>query len=214
MKSARILLLHAQTPYNETLSYQRAWPRHFAAHPRFSCVSVDVLAPNANRLARLLMRLAGRRFDSVVLLHSVFSSTNFLHGRLLDAVQRSPLPKAYFIGNEYKAMPAKLRLCEDLGIDVLVSQFTTEEPLRLYRERLPKTLVVGIPNTGWDPDVYRARTPPDERPIDLGYRAFENELALGHRERRELAERIEAHANELRLDVSLAPEDRFDEPGW
>ena len=95
-----------------------------------------------------------------------------------------------------------------------MSQFTTEEPLHLYRERLPGTVVVGIPNTGWDPDLYRARVPPEERPIDLGYRAFENEVALGHRERRQLAERIAAHAHELRLDVSLAPGDRFDEPGW
>src|SRR5207302_6407556 len=67
-----------------------------------------------------------------------------------------------------------------------------------------------------DPELCSARVPPEERPIDLGYRAFENDVALGHRERRELAERFQAAAerNGLRVDISLDPRDRLDEPGW
>lgn len=213
MQPVRVLLLHAQTPENATLSYQRAWPRHFAAHRRFRSTIVNLADPNANRLLRLRLR-RGTRFDAVVLLHSVFSNANFLHGRALDAVKRLRAPKAFFIGNEYKGMPEKMRLCDELELDLLVSQFTTDEPLRLYRDRLPRTVVVGIPNTGWDATLFDARVPPDERPVDLGYRAFDGDVSLGHRERRELFERVTSTPHGLCVDASLSPSDRFDERGW
>jgi hypothetical protein len=216
MKRIRALLLYARLPANETLSYQIAWPRHFLAHPRFACVPVDVLDRGQTRRLRLRSAVRRPRFDAVVVLHSVFSNGRYLHGPLLELVSELDAPKAYFVGNEYKGLPEKLWFCERLGVDLLVSQFTTKEPLELYRERLPHTTVAGIPNTGWDPEVFAPRTPADERPVELGYRAFENDLALGHRERRELAERFLEAARDhgLRVDISLDPEDRFDEQGW
>jgi len=216
MRPVRALLLYARLPENQTLSYQQAWPRHFVAHPRFDCDPVNVMSlPETRRLrVRAALRLA--RYDAVVILHSVFSNGRHLYGPLLEAVRKLRARKAYFIGNEYKGMSEKMWFCEQLGIDLLVSQFTTEEPLALYRERLPGTTVVGIPNTGWDPELFAPRVPPEERPIDLGYRAFENDVALGHRERRELAERFRdvAAANGLYVDISLEASDRLDEPGW
>ena len=216
MRPVRALLLYARLPENQTLSYQQAWPRHFVAHPSFDCDPVNVMSlPETRRLrVRAALRLA--RYDAVVILHSVFSNGRHLYGPLLEAVRKLRARKAYFIGNEYKGMSEKMWFCEQLGIDLLVSQFTTEEPLALYRERLPGTTVVGIPNTGWDPELFAPRVPPEERPIDLGYRAFENDVALGHRERRELAERFldVAAANGLRVDISLEATDRLDEPGW
>jgi hypothetical protein len=216
MRPVRALLLYARLPENQTLSYQQAWPRHFVAHPSFDCDPVNVMSlPETRRLrVRAALRLA--RYDAVVILHSVFSNGRHLYGPLLEAVRKLRARKAYFIGNEYKGMSEKMWFCEQLGIDLLVSQFTTEEPLALYRERLPGTTVVGIPNTGWDPELFAPRVPPEERPIDLGYRAFENDVALGHCERRELAERFRdvAAANGLRVDISLEAADRLDEPGW
>jgi hypothetical protein len=215
MRPIRALLLYARSADNETLSYQRAWPRHFLSHPRFRCDAVDVLTVRGNRAVRLLSHLRLPRYDAVIMLHSVFSNGRFLQGPLLDAVRRMRATKAYFIGNEYKGMPEKMWFVETLGIDLLVSQFTTEEPLRLYRERLDCT-VVGIPNTGWDPATFSERVPPDERPVDLGYRAFANDFALGHQERRDLAERFRDAGREfgLTVDISLDPRERFDERGW
>lgn len=216
MRPVRALLLYARLPENDTLSYQRAWPRHFLAHPRFECDPIDVASIGDARRLRLRAFLRRARYDGVVILHSVFSNGRHLYGPLLEAVRTLRGPKAYFIGNEYKGMPEKIWFCETLGVDLLVSQFTTEEPLRLYRDRLPTTTVIGIPNTGWDPEVFDCRVAPDERPVDLGYRAFENDFALGHHERRELADRFHEAAEEhgLRVDVSLNPADRLDEAGW
>ena len=215
MRPVRALLLYARFPENETLAYQQAWPRHFLAHRAFDCVPVNVLSVAENRRTRLRALLRFPRYDAVIILHSVFSNGRFLQGRLLDAVRKIPAPKAYFIGNEYKGMPEKMWFCETLGIDLLVSQFTTDEPLRLYRDRLA-CKVVGIPSTGFDPGLFTPRRPVEERPVDLGYRAFENHPDLGHQERRELAERFLDAAGEygLAVDISLDPSARFGEEGW
>lgn len=215
MRPVHALLLYAALPENETLSYQRAWPRHMQAHPRFRCTPLNVLDPGQNRRFRLRRRMPGRTPDAVIVLHSVFSNGRYLTGRLFDAIRRLRAPKAWFIGNEYKGMPEKMWFGEELGVDLLVSQFTTGASLRLYRERLG-CRVVGIPNSGWDRHVFRPRRPTEQRPLDLGYRAFDNGFELGHRERRELADRFLAAASDhgLAVDISLDPRRRFDERGW
>jgi hypothetical protein len=125
MKPVRALLIHARLPENETLSYQQAWPRHFAAHPRFDCDLVDVLERRDTRRLRLQALVRRARYDAVVLLHSVFSNGRYLQGPLLELVAGMPVPKAYFVGNEYKGLPEKIWFCEEVGVSLLVSQFTT-----------------------------------------------------------------------------------------
>ena len=53
-------------------------------------------------------------------------------------------------------------------------------------------------------------------PIDLGYRAFDAPVYLGHRERREIAERASAEAarRALQTDISLDPAARLVERDW
>jgi hypothetical protein len=85
----------------------------------------------------------------------------------------------------------------------------------LYQERLG-CAVAGIPNTGLDPDLFPPGPPRRERPIDLGYRALDAPLYLGHDERARLAETFRAAGPRLglRVDVSLDPADRMDERQW
>jgi hypothetical protein len=136
------------------------------------------------------------------MLHSVFSNGCLLSGRLFDLIRRLPQPKAYFIGNEYKLMPQKMEFCERLSLRLLVSQTRSPRVHRLYRERL-RCAVVGIPNTGLDPVLFRAETPLAERPIDLGYRADNPDLSIGHTERRDIAEYFRDNADRLRLRVDV-----------
>jgi hypothetical protein len=206
MRPTRILLLHAETEENRTLSYQRGWPREFERHPRFRTVS---------GVARLGRRLSSPRIDAVVMLHSVLSNDLILDESVLRRLERLSVPKAYFIGNEYKLMPQKMAFCERVGVDLLVSQLSSERALDLYRARLGCT-VVAIPNTGVDPAWFRPERPSAERPVDLGYRAYDSPLYLGHQERRELAERFLEVAGRLGLavDISLDPADRFGERDW
>lgn len=211
----RVLLLFAHWSQNETLSYQTGWPRHFLRHRAFECVPLNVLDRRAVWRVRLRSRLRRSPFDAVVVLHSVFSNSPMLRPPLVEWVRELDAPKAYFIGNEYKLMPEKMRFCEDLGVDLLVSQFTDERPLQLYRARLGCS-VVGIPNTGLDVELFASRGPREQRSIDVGYRAYRNPWYLGHDERAAIADRFQevAPARGLRTDISLDPQARFTEPEW
>jgi len=211
----RTLLLFAQSDANATFSYQVAWPRQFRRHPAFECTPIN-LADRAwharlrgNALARLW------RGDLVVVLHSVFSNSCLLAGALFDAVRALPQPKVYFIGNEYKFMPEKMAFCEALGVSLLVSQSTSPAVHLLYRQRLGCD-VVGIPNTGLDPERFRPDVSAERRSIDLGYRADDVPAYLGHNERRQLADFFLANAERygLSVDISLNATDRFTESEW
>ena len=76
--------------------------------------------------------------------------------------------------------------------------------------------VAAIPSAGLDPELFVARTAADERPIDIGYRAYDSPVYLGHDERAQLARCFTeaAACHGLRADISLDPADRFDEAGW
>jgi len=214
MRRLRLLVLVAQGPGSATLSYQHGWPRHLSRDPRYECAVVNLSDRSwAARLSRATLRWP--RFDAIVLLHSVFSNSRWLAGWTFDAVRANPAPKVFFIGNEYKLMPEKMTFCESLGVRLLVTQSHSSRVQSLYRERLG-CAVVGIPNTGWDPDVFRPERPRADRPIDLGYRSLASPLFLGHNERVEMMEAFQAGAKRhgLRIDFSLRPEDRLNERGW
>src|SRR5439155_11999384 len=155
------------------------------------------------------------RGDAIVMLHSVFSNACYLTARLFDAVAAMRQPKVYFVGNEYKLMDEKMAFAERLRLALLVTQSTSPAVQQLYRGRLG-CAVIGIPNTGLDPAVFFSTRPASERPIDLGYRAEDSPIYLGHQERREIAEYFEANADRLHLtvDISLDSSRRFAEAEW
>lgn len=214
MRRLRLLVLVADGPANATLSYQHGWPRHLSRDPRYESTVVNV--QDRSWLARVRQgALRWTTFDAIVLLHSVFSNACALTGWSFDAVRSNPAPKIFFIGNEYKLLPEKMAFCDALSLGLLITQSHSPRVQSLYRNRLG-CAVVGIPNTGWDPDIFRAERPRGDRPIDLGYRSLASPLYLGHNERVEMMEILRAAAdrNGLSADFSLCAEDRFDERGW
>jgi len=215
MKPIRVLLAYASGDANATLSYQGGWPRQFLAHGSFLCTPINLLDRRWRSRFGRHMTVRAWRGDAVVLLHSVFSNARLLDGRLFDAIGRLPQPKAFFVGNEYKLMPEKMRFCEELAVALFVTQTMHPSVHAAYRQRLG-CAVMGLPNTGFDPDVFRPVTPIHERPIDLGYRAFDSPWYLGHQERRDLAEYFALNAERLGViaDVSLDCARRFAEPEW
>lgn len=211
----RILLVYGSGALNETFSYQSSWPAQFRVHPGFRCTAINLL--DRSWYARLAHHALARgwRGDVVVMLHSVFSNAPLLGGRLFDAIRRLPQPKVLFIGNEYKLMPEKMRFCEELGVALLITQASEPTVHALYRERLG-CAVMTLPNTGFDPRLYKPTTPECQRPIDLGYRADDSPWYLGHQERRELAEFFTSNAARLGIvvDISLDPSRRFAPVEW
>lgn len=210
----KLLVLCGFEP-TSTFSYHTAWPRQLAADSRFQCTIVNLLDRRLAARVRGIAAAWAGRFDAIVLLHSVFSNGRLLDGRLFDIVGRAPQPVVFFIGNEYKLMPEKMAFAEELGIALLISQSSAPEIHRRYHERLGCP-VIGIPNTGLDTALFAPRTPRAERPIDLGYRADDSPVYLGHRERRDIAEFFIGQAGRwgVTVDISLAAADRLAEGDW
>lgn len=215
MRIIRVLVLHYRSPRNETLSYQHGWPDHFRSHPRFHCTFVNLGDSGRVRQAYSRLRLRRGGFDAIVMLHSVFSNSCFLRGWLKDFVGKADVPKAFFIGNEYKLMPEKMSFCEELRVSLLVSQSESPAVHTLYRERLG-CRVVGIPSAGLDARLFCPNVPHSDRPIDLGYRAFDSPPYWGHDEKRQIADYFSWCGPRLGLavNISLDPADRFNQAGW
>jgi hypothetical protein len=210
-RALRTLLLFASGEGTKTLSYYAGWPRHFELQPAFDVTPINLL----RRRDRVQLAIERSRYDVVVALHSTFSNTPYLRGRLLARARRLAPVKVFFVGNEYKLMPEKISFCERLGVNLLVTQLDAPEASAAYRDRLGCE-VVSIPYTGLDTAVFTPGPARPERPIDLGYRAFDSPPYLGHRERAELAEYVSAAARRrgLRVDIALGGDARFDEIGW
>jgi hypothetical protein len=211
----RIALLFVQSVENATLSYQHGWPRAFAESSLFSCTPINLAGLTFADRMDVARRLHTGRFDAIVLLHSVFSNQQNLRGSLFWALAACKVPKAYFIGNEYKLMPEKIRFCRRLGISLLITQSNDERVLALYRETLGCE-VHSVPNTGIDPMIFRPISALAVRPIDIGYRSFAAAWYLGNNEKSEIAEYFTANVQRLGISVniSLDPKQRFDTAGY
>jgi len=215
VKPLRTLLVFAGDATNLTLSYQHGWPRKIADHAGFDCVLMNLADVSLMERSRRRLVLGLKSFDVVLILHSVFSNACHLVGWPFETISKIEALKVYFIGNEYKLMPEKMAFCEGLGINLLVTQSHSIRVREIYAKRLSCD-VIPIPNTGLDLDLFDSRTPPSERPIDVGYRAYDSPAYLGHNERREMHDRFLKAGKDsgLKVDLSLDPEDRFDEKGW
>jgi hypothetical protein len=211
----RIALLFVQSDENATLSYQHGWPRAFLESSLFVCTPINLVGLTfADHLA-VIKRLHTGRYDAIVLLHSVFSNQNNLRGMLFWAVAACKVPKVYFIGNEYKLMPEKIRFCQRLGVSLLVTQSNDDHVQALYSKAL-NCSVICIPNTGIDTKVFRPMVSSDKRLIDIGYRSNLATWYLGNNEKTEIANYFILNAERycLKIDISLSPQDRFDTTGY
>lgn len=211
--SPRLLVVYANEAATRTLSYQHGWPRAFERHPRVRATGLNLAERGAMARLRRLWLLDFRRFDGIVFLHSVFSNMPYLTGDLYARFAAAQTPKALFLGNEYKQLPEKVAFARGLGLSLLVTMLHHPRAVEGYRARVG-CAVTAMPSAGVDPDAFAAA--PVARDIDIGYRAYEGPLYLGHRERSEAAAAVAAAARPRGLvcDMSLDPADRIDADAW
>jgi hypothetical protein len=215
VKPIRVLLLFAQDKSWATLSYAASLPGAIAR-----CADFEVSAVNLARRSlwddlSIAVKAGLRRIDAIFVMHSVFSNASYMSERLADRIASLRRPVLYFVGNEYKSMPEKMALAERLGTALLVSQIASPDVLRLYADRL-KCRTIFVPNAVADPAAFPPGPLLTERPLDIGYRAFDGVKYLGHDDRRRIAELIEppAVAKGLACDISLDPERRLGGADW
>ncbi|MDG1144163.1 MAG: hypothetical protein P8N92_05800 [Burkholderiales bacterium] len=211
----RIALFFYQSQEKSTLTYQSGWPKSMMESSYFECQPINLAKLSVRDGVALIRQVCSSKFEAIVLLHSVFSNQKNLRGPLFWALAASAKPKVYFVGNEYKHMPEKMRFCRTLGVSLLITQSNDERVLKIYREALGCE-VEYIPNTGVDQRVFKSTVAFDDRPVDIGYRSFASTWYLGNNEKSEIAEYflINAERFGVDVDISLDPSQRFDAEGY
>lgn len=202
---------------SNTLSYVDAYPEFFKASKHFASEVCNLANKKDN--VKLYLHLLARSYDIIILLHSIYSNSNRLRPFFRDALFNNGAPKVVFLGNEYKNIPEKLKLCKDVDADIVVSQSLSPRIHRIYEEKIKlqntNASVVGMPNSLYCPDRIRRGPNLISRPIDIGFRAYPSPLYLGHQDREEIFDLIEKNkCDDHKLDLSLNPADRFSGSNW
>jgi hypothetical protein len=114
----------------------------------------------------------------------------------------------YFAGNEYKSMPEKMALCDELPVALFITQASDPAVHGLYRSRL-RCSVAHLPGAGLDSDTFRPNG--GVRPLHLGFRASDEPIYFGHQDRLRISEYFQAEAARLglRVDLSMNHGDRL-----
>ena len=136
MKKVKILLLYFLAEQNQSMSYQVGWVKHFRMHPLFTCYSVNLGDKRKTSWLSSILRIKHASYNAVVILHSVFSNSCKLEGRLFELLCKTPQPKTYFIGNEYKLIPEKIAFCEALDLSLLITMNPDQRAQSMYKDRL------------------------------------------------------------------------------
>ena len=191
-----------------TISYALGWPKYFAQHSKFNCELINIA--KKSDCWKLLTGQFSKQTDCIVILHSCFANAQLLRRLNLWKVKKLKFFKAYFMGNEYKHMPQKMKFCEEVGVDLLISMNYDDPILDLYKNRLD-CRVESITSAGLDPEVFRPEVPFYDRSVDLGFRAADEPLYFGHQRRVDLMNYFMSIKSEpsLKLDFSMNGKDRF-----
>ena len=216
MRKINTLVMYANTLANQTFSYQIGWPYALQNHSLFACNSFNISSNSYLKKIKTLLKIKFRKPELILIMHSVFSNTNLLRsGALFDMLCETNIPIVYFIGNEYKSIPEKINFSRNLGISMLVTQSNSHKIHQIYREAIG-CQVIGLPNTGINPDVFKPMVEFDKREIDIGYRATSGTMYLGHNERNSIAQYFNLHGSKhnLTLDISTDETQRFTTQQW
>ena len=206
-KETRGLLLYVNKIQSSLLSYNDDWVEAFM---KYAPVQFDTCNLAEIKSWPLIIPKL-RKYEIIILLHSTNSNSCYINSIIAKAFQYRKGKLVIFIGNEYKLMPDKIDLIKKIDADYVASQFTQDVADWLYAETEAKA--VSVPHA-LNPDVFNPVISQKKRDIDIGARYSRYPWYLGDRERAEIHEYFLGHVNDLHLDISSDPADRFQRDGW
>ena len=224
----KTLVLHYSSKNNENLSYQHGWVKALKKNSKFDCEYLNLYdyfikkkdifslkGFNYFRNISYVKKLLSNNFDIIIILHSAFSNACYVPKFIQNIISLKKSYKIYFIGNEYKLMPEKMKFTKDLKADLLVTQSLSQNIIELYKNEL-KCDVIGLPGGGLDTDIFYPKKEFHKRSIDIGYRAYDEPLYFGHQERFQLMKKSKEIISKTNLkhDLSMKESDRFVNENW
>lgn len=222
----KTLVIHYSSKNNENLSYQHGWVKALKKDPNFECEYINLHDFGKKKIFSLkgfnflrnisyVKKLLSNNFDVIIILHSAFSNACFIPKFIQNIISLKKSYKIYFIGNEYKLMPEKIKFTKDLKIDLFVTQSLSKNIIELYRNEL-KCDVIGLPGGGLDTDIFYPKKEFFERSIDIGYRSYHEPEYFGHQERFQMMvkSREVLSKTNLKYDLSMNENDRFVNENW
>jgi len=204
LKIAVLYSSHAKTS-----SYFDDWLDAFK-NIKNSNISVNLF--NSSKLSRYKSQKILLIYEYVVFLHSTNSNgfklpNLFRYGSL--NLRKSKV--VFFVGNEYKLMPAKINFIKLNNIDFVVSQHTKVTAEWLYKET--KSKIISLPHA-LNIDSFKFENNLNNRSIDVGARSYTYPWFLGDNDRLKSLSILRENSSEFILDISTDPDKRFNRVEW
>ena len=219
----KTLVLHYTSMMNIDLSYQHGWVKALKKDHHFVTTFVNLCDFNIPRnfsfvsvkKYKKIKEIIFEKYEVIIFLHSAFSNACFVPKYLQKIISLKKSYKVYFVGNEYKHMPEKIKFSKDLKINLFVTQSLSQKIIQLYKSELLCD-VIGIPGGGLDTEIFYPKKRFHERSIDIGYRTYHEPEYFGHQERFYLLVKSKEILKELnfKFDLSMDQRDRFIKEHW
>ena len=210
-KKKKLLVLYTINRKIASLSYVYGYPAALKNSDMFEVTACNFGHPS---FLRKLQRIQASKktFDAVLMLHT---GSHAMYEFWSESLAKLGAPIVWFIGNEFRGMPSKMAFAREMNISMLVSQSLDGAVLQKYRDEL-QCDVIGLPVSGFDQRLFPPGPPLSERRIDIGYRGSRGPAWLGHWEREDIASAIReaASSTDLKLDLSVEPQDRLPLKKW
>lgn len=209
----KILIFYSESSESKTLSYNDDWYDAFVNNP-----SIKVKGYNLQNLDKfqIMFKILPQilAYDLIVFLHSTNSNSFTIPHRLKRVLEYRRSKLLIFIGNEFKLIPEKISLINELNADYIASQLPLDTANWLY-DGCPNAEVMSVPHA-LNPDKFKPMISQSKRAIDIGVRAYEYPWYLGDKERTDILNYFVSMSDngQINADISFDPNDRFNRDGW
>ena len=215
----KTLVVHYSSETNLDLSYQYGWVYSLRKNNLFKCDFLNL--NNFHPIYKTKLKISDikkiflKKYDCIIILHSAFSNTCHVPHYLQKILELKKSFKVYFIGNEYKHMPEKMKFTKQINANLFITQTHLPQVIKLYKDHL-KINVSYINSGGLDEEVFYPKINFDDRKILIGYRSYLEPEYFGHQDRLDLYNFLKKFSvrSTLNYDLSVRAEDRFAYIDW
>lgn len=207
------LVLYADyADYVSQFGYYADWREAFLSHAALRADAIDVCEPDAAETLRGKIR----SYELIVALHSTNADTVEPLSSVTGPLCERRGKMVVFVGNEVNLpscpISAKLELLRRIHPEYVATQLPVKAGRFLY-SGIDGAAVLEVPHA-LNPERYSPRIAHTERKIDVGVRSCRYFASLGDNDRNRITAYFREHASDLKIQVDIDHDNRFDRNGW